>query len=178
MRILPLPIEIIYRDNKNYNILQTVFNNIKMDSDFETFELKKRILMSDVTLYNTYKKLFVSSKENIYSVILQLGYLVERYHNNSSIIRIIFDSIKRKHITISIATQKYGIKRIIISPWRSVIQTHDHVFDYSKNNKHNMRNKFCIIIYGLLNNFGPITNIHINTNIKTFQSIKQFELNI
>jgi len=146
-----------------------------MESDFDTFELKKKIFISDVTLYNTYKKIFVSAKENIYSIILQLGYLVEKYYNNSNIIMIIYDSIKRKHITISISTQNYGIKKIIISPWRTVIQTHDNVFDYGKN-KHNMRNKFYTIIYGLINNIGPITNIHISTNIKAFQSIKQFGL--
>lgn len=174
MKILPLSIEIIQRDNKNYNILQIVYNNIKMDvdSDFSTFELKKRILISDVTLYNTYKKLFVSSKENIYSLILQLGRLVERYYNNSNILRIIYDTIKQKHITINISTQKYGIRKIIISPWRTVIQSNDQTFDYGKNNKINMRNKFCTILYENINNICPINNIHITTNIRSFKSFE------
>jgi hypothetical protein len=173
MRVIPLPIEIIYKDNRNYNILQIVYNNIKMESDFSTFELKKRILISDVTLYNTYKKLFVSSKENIYSLILQLGRLVERYYNNSNILRIIYDTIKQKHITINISTQQYGIRKIIIFPWRTVIQTHDQLFDYGKNNKINMRDRFCSIVYEIINNIGPINNIHITTNIKSFKDFEQ-----
>jgi len=176
MKIVPLPIEYIVRENYNYNILQVIFNNLQMKTEFENFELKKRIMFSSVSLLNTYNHTFKSSKDSLYTFILQLGMTVEKYHNNSSFIKQIIDGINKKRVTLHIITKGSGIIKIIIFPWRTVIQTDNSAFDYHQNEKEKITEHFCKTLFNIINtNCNVIVAIHVTSNISTFKDIKSID---
>jgi len=176
----------IYQSNKIYNVVQIILNNVKMDSDFNTFIIKQKILISNCTLYNSYKNIIYKSIPiyllEIYKFILKLGFYLENYYIKINCIKSLIANYNKYRIilTVNIKNNFNFIQRKIeIFPWRTTIQTILKTIDYYPNiyinKKINIRYKFYSAINSLLfSEFENIRNINVHTNMKDF--INKFKL--
>lgn len=158
-KIAPLP---IIKDNYYHQVYQLVFEHIvSTDPSIEKFRLLNKMKYAYKAITGNYISLLPKSPHELfYNYILKLDHFLNDYNKNASYFKQVIDGLKKKQITLYIIPRSGQYIKIIIHPWRSVIETKSDAYYYDK-----FYQTFLKIIKDI--DIKNVLSIQLNSNIKS-----------
>ena len=173
-KVHPLPTHLIVKENNFHHVHQTmaqyISNGYKTDESIASYNILTKMIVSSKSLYTDRHFLAPQRvKQAFYNFVLTLARSVEDYDKTTSYIKQVFDNIRKKRVTIHMILRGHGVKKIVIHPWRSVIETEDCAKDYVTNSEQQHR-KFEQVFMSFFENINlnNIISLRVTTNMKTF----------
>lgn len=161
-KIRPLSVEHIIKENYYHQVYQLVFEYItSIKPSIEKFSLLNKMKCANKYITGSYISLLPKMPhEMFYNYILKLDHFLNNYNKNASYFKQVLDGLKRKQITLYIIPRTGQYIKIIIQPWRSVIETKKDAFYYDKFYK-----TFLEIIKDI--DIKNVLSIQLNSNIRS-----------
>lgn len=158
MRVHPLPLEHIVRENYSYLVHRIVLDHIIQQQPNDQNTIRTYQLICKMMIAGGYKT------DKQYDVIMNylsnLSHYVIAYSNTNCFHQMI-GSIGRKTISIHIVPRRTITQKIVIQPWRRAIANEVECVNYNKNNFIEQ----LLYLLGKDVTIDTILSIHVSTNI-------------
>lgn len=176
-KVHPLPVHLVVKENNFFQVHQTMAHYLsdayKKDESIQSYNILTKMIVSSRSLYTDRHLLSQQRvRESFYSFVLTLARFVEDYDKNTNYIKQVIDNIRKKRVTIHMILRGRGVSKIVIHPWRSVIETEDGAKEYNSNSDQEHR-KFEHVFLSFFENvnLNNIISLQVTTNMKTFQDV-------
>jgi hypothetical protein len=172
-KVYPLPVELVIQENKYHNLYeimtQYLAERYEVNQSIQSYCILHKMMVANRDIYLGSRRSLLNKRvrDSFYKFVLLLENRLNDYSANASYFQQVLHGIQKKHITIHVAVRSQGVKKIVIQPWRNVIQSEDKARYYDD------RNTFSEVVLDILTGFdlNNIVTVQYHTDIKSFNKL-------